>query len=591
MDIMEKINKKNSIILIIIAAIVAIILALFLWLELGKFEKSIPPEKMDFISEYRDELVFEEDGIVIPVGTKGMEYMANDILKWHVKKSAKITSLYVEDGRVMVNFRKSGFSFPLSFAYEFSGEGDIFLTLSDMKISKNENTLSEGLEALVKKIIGLSSDTMRLENRSGQTRRWILCDDVFYPRSLKMDGDVLEYKVEYQDMSYHALIGLIRTDKLLAIHYKNTNKNLLADAIGIKDNKLTFDKDILAQIFISQPELIYDFLALQEDVHMEMFTSMLNPFQKNISIDETLLKKNREKILAGYVDGYVKEVFEAFAKHFKERRFVASEGRPFDLEEYKVYDVKSLLEAEAYDNSDPIYEKMCFVFWDARFSLAYQIDEDKYYIRGADKREFLNAHDYNERYIDPSYPGSVVAKVESLNKDELKEARDFLTKYFKKDEIFIRYIKKVGDVHLAILSFPDDYQNYRLVSFLNFHDELSMKDDEIKDVEQYIRQNPTFPAQLFPPELIKSKLVKVSDDTLVAIMDEMDIRGLAKGSAKDIKYASYDGQKYIYFVLKDGRNFVFKVEQTVFGTYLATVYEREKAFKNWDDINVLISLE
>ncbi len=591
MDIMEKINKKNSIILIILAAIVVIILAIFLWLEFGRFDESMPPEKMNFIDEYRDELVFRGDGILIPVDIRGQEYIANDILRHHTKKSSKIKSLYIEDGRLNVNFRKSGFSFPLSFAYDFSGEGDVLLTLSDMKITKGETTLPEGLNNLVKKIIGLGTDTMRLENRSGQTRRWILCDDVFYPRSLKMDGDVLEYKVEYQEMSYDALIGLVKTDAALAMHYKDINKNLLADAIIIEDGKPSYDKNILAQLFISEPELIYDFLAVQEDVGMEIFVSMLNSFQNNISIDEAALGKNRERLLANYVDVYVKEIFEAFAKHFKEHRFVASEGRPFDLDEYKVYDVKTLLKTEGYDSSNPIYDKMCFVFWDARFSLAYKIDDDNYYIRGAENREFLNAHDYNERYINSSYPGSTVAEVKALTKDELEEARAFLDEYFKKDEVFIRYIKKVDEVYLAILSFPDDYQNYRLLSLINFHGELSMKDDEIKDVEQYIRRNPTFPAQLFPAELVNTSIVKVSDDTLVAIMDEMSIRGLASGGASDIKYASYDGMKYIYFALKDGREFVFKVEQTVFGTYLATVYEREKAFKNWDDINILISLE
>ncbi len=146
--------------------------------------------------------------------------------------------------------------------------------------------------------------------------------------------------------------------------------------------------------------------------------------------------------------------------------------------------------------------------------------------------------------------------------------------------------------YCCVFSTADDPQEYSTAIFEKKDKDFIIVEENVKSIEEFLTKHKDINAEIIPSEAITSTFKRINRDTYDAILDEMFIRGyISNLKNTKIVYSSYDGNSYISFMLSDGREFVFFVEQTVFGTYLATVYPKEKAITNWTDINGLILLQ
>ncbi|PID82116.1 MAG: hypothetical protein CSB16_02955, partial [Clostridiales bacterium] len=96
-----------------------------------------------------------------------------------------------------------------------------------------------------------------------------------------------------------------------------------------------------------------------------------------------------------------------------------------------------------------------------------------------------------------------------------------------------------------ILSPKSDFQDYFIVAFSRKSGKIDILDDNIKAVDKFIIEHKNYPAQLFLKEVADANLVRISEDTKYAIMDELKMRGIVKsGDVGKIEFSSYDGIKY-----------------------------------------------
>lgn len=575
----NKINKKNSIMIIVVAFVLVVILSLVLLLELGRFDnKSEELSVDDFISSVKDEIVYEEDGITMPLNDEVQTYLLKDVLFNNVKLAYSLGDSSYKDGRVYINARWLGVSLPVSYEAKLEKDGDKFyLNLDSLLISKALKDFPDFLDNIIESAAGLKQNKIEFDANS-------YLPQGFYVNELFYDDAVLNLNVRANQDIISKFLDSLKPNMALAKYYKNSKSNLLSESFKINGNKLEYDKSKLINIGFKEPVLIYDLMAFNSIKDEKALDDFLSLYSLKISKEN--LNKSKDNLLANYIDVAVKKIYTAFEYNFAERHITVNQGKPYDLDNYKIYALSDLIEEQKLEK-DYVYDDMSFVY-DKEFKIAYKINEDRYYLRGTKSRGFID-----NKSFEKMAGSKAIKKVEKISDiTEWDEISNFFKEYFEEESIFIRYLRKVGDDYLIIISPKSDYQDYFIVAFSRKNGNIDIIDDNIKAATKFIIEHKTYPAQIFSKEIAEAKLLRISKDTKYAIMDELKMRGIIKsGDVDEIVFSSYDGVRYIYFVLKDGREFVFKVEQTRFGTYLATVYNKEKAFRNWDDINLLITLE
>ncbi len=575
----SKINKKNSIIMIIVAFVLVVILTIVLLLELGRFDKKdVEMSVDDFIISTKNSIVYEEDGISMPLGQQVQAYLVRDVLLNNAKYGYRLEDTVYSDGRVYINTRWLGLSLPVTYKAYFEKEGDkFFLNLEDLRVSKNLNDLPDFLDNLIENATGLKENKIFFDANS-------YLPSAYYIEELAYDKETLNLKIRVNEDIVSTFLNSLKPNLALAAYYKDSKDTLLNDAFEIKENKIEYNISEIINIGFVQPALIYDLLAFNDIRSEDALENYLSLYSFKLS--EENLNKSRDSLLANYIDVAVKKIYAAFESNFKDRNISINQGKPYDLDNFKIYTLADLIKEQELENNY-VYDDMCFIY-DKEFKVAYKIDEDRYYLRGSKSRDFITKATFEKM------AGSkAIEKVEKVkDKKDWDEIVAFFTEYFEEESLFVRYLRRVGDDYLIILSPKSDFQDYFIVAFSKKSGKIDIIDDNIKAITKFIIEHKDYPAQIFLKEIADAKLVRISEDTKYAIMDELKMRGIIKaGDDKEITFSSYDGIRYIYFMLSDGREFVFKVEQTRFGTYLATVYNKEKAFRNWDDINLLITLE
>ncbi len=602
--LINKINKKTSIIMIVIALVLIVILGFSLLLELGRF--SGEPREDSFakaINEARAGInIYDESrGMLVPVSNEIKTMMCRKILEKNLDESIKLSYVKCDDIHLDINARYSGISMPIRFKVSFSSTKDaIGIAFSDMRITRHGFRPPLFIKKIFSNILEIKEKTFNIAQDEIMPMGFFV--DSFSATNSAPEGACsLNSMVKFDTNKIKTMISSLEADNTLMILYKENMDNSLASAIINNNGSLSFDEKVLVKIAIKEPSLIYDILAMFTSVDDELIADIAD---YGLGIDKDEIKKVRNNLYAYLVDDYVKNVLVAFTEHFKERKYLINQGLPYDIAESKLYTVLDLInekreneikegkgsiegieDAKLADMSDSVYDEFYFVYDDA-LKIACKMDENSYYIRGVKTREYMSAGQFFDKHS--TYDIQPVEQVVE-KRDEIIA---FFKEHFKTEKIFIRYFRKAGDKYIIILSSADDVQDYFVVAFELLGDEIRIIDDNINSVEKFLRANESFAGQLFPKEMSTSRLSRVTEDTISTIIDELMMKNIiARDSKIGIDYVSFDGKKYIYFRLSDGRDFVFRVQDTRFGRYLTTVYPKEKAFKHWSDINRLISLE
>ncbi len=575
--IIEKINFKNSIIMIVIAFVVVVLLSFLLLLQLGRFSEDNSGKSLsEYFSQMKGQLDYK-DAISLPITDEVQAYLIRDILQRRINESAKIRSVYYENKKLTMNIKKGGITFPLSFdAYFEDSEQGVKLVLKNMKITNKFRKAPKFINDFIKKNLGLKQQMFV------DTRHYLKKD--FFIKNIEYKDDLIVNLV-YDDTDLIAILNSAKKDVALSYYYKKHNNNALSDAIIIKNDRIEYDFNKILEVAIKNPSLLYSLAALYKDPDIVQINNLLINY--NIEMSEKSIKEAREDMFANFADEVAGEVFVILKDKFKGKKVAINQGKPYDIDDFTLYTIRDIVEHYELRFDRSLYDRLKFIY-DGEIKVAYKMDDNKYYIRGVDTKSFIDSKSYKQ--LKGSKSIHLVQMVDEANKWD--KIVSFFEKKYNEEDIFIRYLRHAGDYYIAMISPASEYQKYFLVAFSMKDGNIKVIDDDIKEIEKFIINHENYPAQLFKKEMIEPKVVKVSEDTQYAIMDELAVRGIINsGDGVKIDYSSYDGSDYIYFCLSDGREFVFKVETTNFGTYLATLYDKEKAFRHWDDISFIITLE
>lgn len=325
-------------------------------------------------------------------------------------------------------------------------------------------------------------------------------------------------------------------------------------------------------------------MVLAGEASTNTVTELLS--QYDIVIDRQQINLDRKVLEGKSIDPLAIQILEALDAQFSDQFIAYNQGKPFDIAGHNTITITELIEIAELDVEESLRAKLSFVLKNG-FGVAYQIDDVTYYIRYMDGYEVVGKTDFE------AIEGSgVYVEPELVNDTDLWEAIESppLKTYFGVETVFIRYMKSDGKSAFVVASPEDDPQQYW--NFALYKDEtFVIIEDNVQSLMDLYSQHPYFNIETGDYEIETLTLLRIDDAIHETILIEMNQIGkIGHPSNHSIIFSSYDG-KYISFVLENGNAYVYKVEGTTYGTYLTTVYDKEKAIRNWPDMPKLITLQ
>lgn len=591
----EILDEKRPVWVMVVKAIVICLVVVLIviggfigGLQLKTFERM---QQRQTLGEFKDGLVsaldYDEQGFEVAVTDEILAQVMAVHVAEQLVPQASLKNIYYDsqDQHVEMNLSYFGFYLPISFQTTFEQlNNSIVIHYEQMTFGNNYESLGERLTTSVRNKIGLISMDQVIDlERIGISNHLTLTDLQIEATDFTLYFQVDEARIEDE-------VNQLRQtkDPLLFHHYKAFGDQRTKQVLEIIASiyPLSHDQiEVLVNDALSSQFIISDLLLITKGYETDGLEQLMEDY--TLSIDLNKIDLERKAFSGQAIDGDIAQIFVALDTHFGDKIMALNQGKPFDIEEMTTYTIVSL--AQAYDVAieEEILNQLTFVY-DEVFHVAYQIDEDAYYVRRLDDYEVINAESYNEMqgasgFITPTYVEDKALWVNVVA---------FIKSYLETEELFVRYMKSDGTSIFTVVSSIEDPQAYYAMAIQQRGDGFELLEEKVTSIASLLSEHPEFNAETATKDIETAAFERIGDDILDLIIDELyDQRKIPSKSEASIVYSSYDGSKYITFKLSNGDEYVYKVENTVYGTYLSTVYTKAKALRNWKDLPELLVLQ
>lgn len=589
-------DKKLMIILRTIIIGLIVILLLFMgfvtylqFVVFEEFQTGIP--LAEYVEEIKDDLSYEEAGILVEIPEEIISYEIMPMIVAYIEQEEnplyKLESLYY-DGQTQsfrMNLIRSGFYLPISIKVNYMVvEGQLNISYGELTIGRN------GLNPIgfVKSWMNNIDAVKFMETLTFKPVDYGM-DEGYYLDTIKVNGNQLELGIKVKEAVIIELINDMKksVDNGLLERYKNSNQSEQLEVVAILTQIYPLSKEQIIRIISdlrSEQILIRHLLILLNE---DMLASSIETFKLfGVEIDGKQIALDRKALEGQIIDDYAIVIFEALDNYFGDRQVPVNLGKPFDLDKMKTITIKRLVELNNIEIEEEILERMTFIRENG-FSIAYEVDPTSYYIKSVNDYRVITEEAYRKiegssDYVEATYVDDV----------ELWQGVETVLKsYFNVDKVYVRYMKSDGTSVFVVASPEDDPQDYW--SFALYKEsEFVILEENVKIISNLLQSHPEFNIETATKEVETINLKRIASDIHTLILEEMYALGkLSHPSNYTIDFSSYDGSKYISFLISNGSEYVYRVEGTSFGTYLATVYSKDKAIRNWDDLSELIILQ
>lgn len=396
---------------------------------------------------------------------------------------------------------------------------------------------------------------------------------------LKVDEEAIEQEI--------ALIGA-SVDPLLLKHYKDFSSERTAPVLGILGSQQALSHEqiqLLVNDMLGNKFIVSDLLLITQDYNTSGLEALMEAY--GLSLDLATIAMERKAFSGQAIDPDIAQIFTALDAYFEDKIMALNQGKPFDIETMTTMTVQRLVALNDLAIDEEILKKLTFVYDDA-FHVAFQLDQDTFYIRGLEGYEVIDKGSYEAilgagPFIEASY-------VEDL--DVWEGVVSAISQALDTEGLFVRYMKSDGTSVFAVVSTYQAPQEVISIALTKHEASYSLIADHVTSIAGLLAEQGDFNAETATLAIEEASFERIGDDIQELIIDELyDQRKIASKSDTSIVYSSYDGNKYITFKLSTGDEYVYKVENTVYGTYLSTVYTKAKAIRNWTDLPELLILQ
>lgn len=599
----EKQNKINELIddkrpgwltalrvvVICIVLVFAVVGGFIAFLQLTTFDKvqnQIAPET--FLAETRQSLAYSKDGFVVTVPDEVLAYELEAFLSLKVQeKDMTLESLYYSgaEQKVYTNLSYKGFYVPLSLSLRFQQINTGFtLTYDDLRLSNREWAISDRIQTFLRNYLGLSHERQNIDIYSKGVNELVEFTDSTYDNGqMVLTFDVNDPRIEDEVVKMRESV-----DSLLLDHYKSYSDRRTQPVLAIIESTypLTQEQELeLINDGMGGQYIINDMLLLTKGYMTDGLHQLMEDY--GLDVDTGKIDLERKAFKGQAVDPDIAQIFVALDEHFGQGIMAFNQGKPFDLDIMTTMTVSELIRRYQIPIDETIAKDMIFVYDDA-FKVAYKLDDTAYYVRGLDNYEVLDTARVENmtgggQFIKPTYMEDPVLWQQTI---------DFLKGYFSVEDIFVRYMKSDGSSIFTVISTSDDPQDYWAMALMTSDGVFTVLEENVKSILRLMTEHAEFNVEAATKAVENVEFERIADDIHGYIIDELYDQGKID-SKKDtsIVYSSYDGKTYIAFKLNNGDEYVYKVESTVYGTYLATVYTKEKAKRNWENLSELLLLQ
>jgi hypothetical protein len=562
--------------------------ALLTYMQFATFEQFQKGESaQDFLEKDKENWVYEDYGLDILIPENVIAHELSILIHKDVEETAYgLENLYY-DGQnqaLKVNLTFSGFYLPIVYYMEyFEDGGKLGVTYDKVGIGRHELKVIGPLKFLINR----GRVSQLLDTLSIDLTQYGMATGLNFVSATPVNQD-LKLNLIVNENEIQAIIEQMRgaINKELLPIYRASSSPLAAEAVDLLEQIYPLSADQMKRMIkdvTGGRELVRHLLVLTNETMTNQIVLELQ--KQGFDLDREQIALDRKALEGQIIDEYAVKIFEGLEAYFADKIVAYNNGRPFDLVNMKTVTVQDIVKNYSIIMEDSILDRMNFVLVDG-FSIAYEVDPSTYYIKSLDGFEVLSKEDYDllpgsGPYIEPR----LVTDVELW-----QEVEAILMEKFEVDRVFVRYMKTDGRSIFTIASPVNNPQIY--LSFAMTKDEtIQILDDNVQSIETLLETHPDFNIETATREIESVQLKKLSEEIQSYILEDMYQQGkLNHPSNYTIEYSSFDG-KYISFLVSNGEEYVYRVEDTSFGTYLATVYDKEKAVRNWLDLPKIILLQ
>lgn len=556
-------------------------------LQVGTFERmQAPVTAEEFLLDVGKGLVYENEGMPVHVP----EAVVGSILRHLYGEGITEPDLMIQntfydggEGRFYLNLTYKGFYLPLSYSASFEQlNNDLKVTLSDGQITKFGWPLG-GLGKAMEKRLGIDGKTWTVS----------LYDFGVNPglslKGMTQSNSGLELLMDIDRARVSTAIEAIRADvnPVLLAHYQSFDQTRTAPVLDIVMSRGSLRDGQFKRLVnsaLGNHYLLKDLLLITDSFESGDLMKLLEDY--GVGLDVAAVKKQRHIFKGQTADEAIAHIFTALEAHF-EAGLAFNQGKPFDLETMETITVRRLVERYDVAVEEALVANMTFVYEDG-FKVAYELEEDAYYIRSMDGFEVVNG----DGYKDMTGSGYFTEPVYVTDREIWAQVTTFVKAYFDAGEVFVRYMKSDGNSVFAVVSTDIDPQDYWSMAMMVEDGSVKVLEENVTSISAMMAAHPQFNAETATKAVETAAFKRIGNAIHALIIEELKAqRILAKNSDAQILYSSFDGAKYIALKLSDGQEYVYSVEDTVYGTYLATVYTKDKALRNWPGIPELILLQ
>ncbi|MDF1616863.1 hypothetical protein [Petrocella sp. FN5] len=562
--------------------------AILTYMQFATFEQFQKGESaMEYIEKDKENWVYEDHGLDILISENVIAHELSILIAKDVKDTAYNLEHLYYDGKkqaLKLNLTFAGFYLPIVYYMEYSeDEGNLRVSYDKVGIGRHEFKVIGPLKYLINRgrvsrlIHEMRIDLTQYGKPSGLDLMYVVPMD----QDLKLNFVVNEEEIQ---VVIEQMRGAINKE-LLPI-YRASSSPLAAEAVDLLEQIYPLSADQMKRMIkdvTGGRELVRHLLVLTNETMTNQIVLELQ--KQGFDLDREQIALDRKALEGQIIDEYAVEIFNGLEAYFSDQIVAYNNGRPFDLLNMKTVTIQDIVRNYNIKIEDSILERMNFVLVDG-FSIAYEVDPSTYYIKSLDGFEVLSKEDYEQLpgsgpYIEPK----LVTDLEMW-----QEVETILMEKFEVERIFIRYMKTDGRSIFTIASPVNNPQIYLSVAMIK-DDTIKILEDNVQSIEALLEAHPDFNIETVTREIETVQLKKISEEIQAYILEDMYQQGkLNHPSNYTIEYSSFDG-KYISFLVSNGEEYVYRVEDTSFGTYLATVYDKEKAIRNWRDIPKIILLQ
>lgn len=548
-----------------------------------RLQKSAPAEV--FADNIRDDLVYTDRGFMVSVPDEVIGTIATDALRQAVSDSGyTVENIYYDgsDSRFDVNLSHSGFFIPLSFKTSFIPEGNT--------IQVKTEQISIGIHSIkpfwpLDRLIDVMLPTEAIISLKMDTEMIPLAEHVHFSEAVIEEG-IFQMYYTVDENVLGDMFDLIRTelDEDLVDAYAKSDDLNARKAAEWMSQVYPLSAEQRAELvndLRSGQILTRQLLILAGDSQVAQVSEALKTYDVHLDTNQIALER---KLLEGRkIDALAIEILHQLDGHFTEQFIAFNQGKPFDVMNHNTITLSELVTEKGIEVVPELIDKLTFVKKNG-VGVAYELDEETVYVRYLDGYEIQNKVEFMT--YEGAGPYAEAVLVEDV--DLWNEVLDLLRGYFGVETVFIRYMKSDGDDTFVIASPEDDPQQYwKMALMRNSSGQIIIIDDDVKTVLGLFEVHPEFNIETATYEIETVTIYEFSETNLETILEDMENNNIIRRKSDySIVYNSYDG-KYIAIMLNTGKEYVYKVD----GSYLQSVYTKEKALTNWTDMPGLILLQ